>query len=70
EVGHWRGVTATLTLRFRAIPIGCRVDGVGSLSGAGPWTVPIRAAAKVAGPAIRHDLARAGEILTRGRLQR
>lgn len=70
EVGHWRGITATLTLRFRAIPVGCRIDSVGSLTGTGAWSWPVRAAGKVAGPAIRHDLARAGEILTRGRLQR
>lgn len=70
EVGHWRGVTASLTLRFTAITAGCRVDAVGTLSGTGPWSVPVRAAGKVAGPAIRHDLGRVGEILTRGRLQR
>lgn len=70
EVGLWRGITAALTLRFTAIPIGCRVDAEGSLSGAGSWSLPVRAAGKLAGPAIRHDLARVGEILTRGRIQR
>ena len=70
EVGHWRGITVPLTLRFTSIASGCRVDAVGTMSGTGPWSVPVRAAGRVAGPAIRHDLARAGEILTRGRLQR
>ena len=70
EEGGWRGVRATLTLRFTAITPGCRVDALGSLSGDGAWAVPVRAAGKVAGPAIRHDLARAGEILTRGRMPR
>ena len=70
EVGHWRGVTAQLTLHVTAVSIGCRVDAVGSLSGTGPWSVPVKAAGRLAGPAIRHDLARVGEILTRGRIQR
>lgn len=70
EVGHWHGVTAALTLRFTAISIGCRIDGAGSLTGSGPWSVPVKAVGRVAGPAIRHDLARVGDILTRGRLQR
>ncbi len=33
EEGGWRGVRATLTLRFTAIAPGCRVDALGSLSG-------------------------------------
>jgi len=70
EVGRWRGIRASLTLHVTAISIGCRVDAVGSLSGDGAWSVPVKAAGKVAGPAIRHDLGRVGEILTRGRLQR
>jgi hypothetical protein len=70
EEGGWRGVRATLVLRFTAITQGCRVDALGSLSGEGVWSLPVRAAGRVAGPAIRHDLARAGEILTRGRMPR
>ena len=70
EVGHWRGITASLALHFTAISIGCRVDAVGSVSGSGGWSTPVKAAGKLAGPAIRHDLGRVGEILTRGRLQR
>ncbi len=70
EVGHWRGVTATLALRFTGVPVGCRVDAVGTLSGEGAWSVPVKAAGRIAGPAIRHDLGRVGEILTRGRLSR
>lgn len=70
EESRWRGIRAALTLRFTAITGGCRVDAEGSLAGDGPWSVPVRAAGKLAGPAIRHDLGRAGEILTRGRLPR
>lgn len=70
EVGHWRGITAMLSLRFTAISIGCRVDALGSIDGSGVWSLPVKAAGRLAGPAIRHDLARAGDIVTRGRLQR
>lgn len=70
EVGRWRGIDATLTMRFTGIGAGCRVLATGSISGSGPWRVPARAAGRLAGPAIRRDLARAGEILTRGRLAR
>ncbi len=70
EVGRWRGIDATLTLRFTGVGTGCRVHASGSLSGSGPWQLPARAAGRLAGPAIRRDLVRAGEILTRGRLPR
>jgi hypothetical protein len=46
------------------------VHATGSITGAGPWTFPAKAAGRLAGPAIRHDLVRAGEILTRGRIAR
>ncbi len=67
EEGTWRGITATLVLRFTAIGDGTRIDATGSIAGSGAWSVPVRAAGKVAGKAIRHDLARAGEIVVRGR---
>jgi hypothetical protein len=46
------------------------VHATGSISGSGPWRLAAKAAGRLAGPAIRHDLVRAGEILTRGRLAR
>jgi hypothetical protein len=70
EVGRWRGIEATLTLRLTQVVEGCRVHATGSISGSGPWRLPAKAAGRLAGPAIRHDLVRAGEILTRGRLAR
>jgi uncharacterized protein YndB with AHSA1/START domain len=65
EEGRWRGVEATLEMRFTAIPQGCRVAVDGAVSGSGPWALPARAAGRLAGRAIRHDLRRAGDILTR-----
>lgn len=65
EHGRWRGVEATLEMRFTAVPIGCRVSVAGLVSGTGPWSLPARAAGRVAGRAVGHDLRRAGAILTR-----
>jgi hypothetical protein len=70
EVGRWHGIEATLTLRLTRVTDGCRVHATGSITGSGPWTFPAKAAGRLAGPAIRHDLVRAGEILTRGRIAR
>ena len=70
EVGRWRGIEATLTMRLTRIGDACRVHASGSISGTGPWQLPAKAAGRLAGPAIRRDLVRAGEILTRGRLAR
>ena len=70
EHGTWRGVSADLTLRFTAIASGCRVTATGRVAGDGPWSVAARASGRLAGRAIRHDLLRAGEILTRGRIER
>ncbi len=70
EESRWRGIDAALTLRFTAIARGCRVDALGSLTGEGRWSIPVRGAGKLAGPAIRHDLGRVEEILTRGRMPR
>lgn len=65
EVGRWRGIEAELTMRFTAITTGCRVEASGTLAGSRWWRGPLAVAGRVAGPAIRHDLVRAGEILTR-----
>jgi uncharacterized protein YndB with AHSA1/START domain len=65
EEGTWHGITATLVLHFTAITSGTRVDATGTISGEGIWTLPVRAAGRLAGPAIRHDLSRVGDVLTR-----
>ena len=70
EAGRWHGIEAELTMRFTATATGCRVTATGSVSGSGPWALPAVAAGRLAGVAVRHDLRRAGEILTRGRLSR
>ena len=70
EHGEWRGVSADLSMRFTAITSGCRVTANGRVSGEGAWAVAARASGRLAGMAIRHDLLRAGEILTRGRIER
>lgn len=67
EEGSWRGITATLAVDFVAITSGTRLDATGSITGEGAWSLPVRAAGRLAAPAIRHDLARIGDILTRGR---
>jgi hypothetical protein len=65
ERGAWRGVTAQLTMVFDTTPTGCRVRATGSLSGARLLALPVAVAGRLAGPAIRHDLHRAGHVLTR-----
>ena len=70
ERGTWQGVSADLTLRFTAIPGGCRVTATGTVRGEGIWSVAARASGRLAGKGIRFDLQRAGEILTRGRNER
>jgi hypothetical protein len=65
EEGTWGGITATLRLHFTAITSGTRVDATGSIAGSGAWSLPVRASGRLAGPAIRHDLARAGDALAR-----
>ena len=67
EAGRWRGIEAELTLRFTAIAGGCRVTATGTLAGSGPWGLAVTAAGRWAGPAVRHDLLRAGDVLSRGR---
>jgi len=63
ETGHWRGVTATLSLHFTDVPGGCRVRATGDVSGQGPWAVPAGAAGLLASKAIAADLRKAGRIL-------
>jgi len=67
ESGRWHGVRADLTMFFDATPAGCRVRAQGSLSGSGPWAVPVAVAGRLAGPAIGLDLRRAARILDRHR---
>ena len=65
ESGHWRGITAALTMYFDTTPTGCRVRAQGRLSGSGPWALPVTLAGRLAGPAIGHDLRRVDDVLTR-----
>ncbi len=71
EVGHWRGLTASLTLTFRpvagnpdATDLGVRLE----IDGIGAWVVPATVLRVVAPPAVRADLRRAARILQGGRL--
>ena len=65
ETGRWHGIRAELTMFFDTTPTGCRVRAHGTLSGSGLWGVPVTAGGLLAGPAIAHDLRRAGDVLTR-----
>ena len=65
ERGWWRGVDATLSLRFARTPRGCRVDISGDVGGRGPWTVLAALAGRLAGIAVAADVRKAGEILAR-----
>ena len=65
ETGRWRGIRAELTMLLDTTPTGCRVRARGSLSGGGPWALPVAAAGRLAGPAVGHDLRRVGDVLTR-----
>ena len=64
ERGHWRGVSASLSLHFTDIAGGCRVRAEGEVSGRGPWAVPAAAAGLLASQAIAADLRKAGRILS------
>jgi uncharacterized membrane protein len=63
ERGWWRGVEATLSLRFARTPSGCRVDVSGDVGGRGPWAVPAAVAGRLAGVAVAADVRKAGRIL-------
>lgn len=65
ERGWWRGVDATLSLRFARTPRGCRVEVSGDVGGGGLWTVPAAVAGRLAGVAVAADVRKAGEILAR-----
>ena len=49
ERGWWRGVEATLSLRFARTPRGCRVEVSGDVGGRGLWAVPAAVAGRLAG---------------------
>ena len=69
EAGGFGGVTADLRLQFIAIPGGCRIRATGQLSGSGPLSsFAAKTATRLTPVALRSDLKRAGEILSRGRL--
>jgi hypothetical protein len=63
EEGHWRGVTAGLTLHFTRISAGTRVTAEADVSGRGLWGLPAGLAARLGGPAAGTDLRRAATIL-------
>ena len=63
EQGWWRGVEATLSLRFARTPRGCRVEVSGDVGGRGPWRVPAALAGRLAGIAVAADVRKAGRIL-------
>ena len=65
ERGTWRGVTATLTLRFTETASGCRVRAEGDVVGGGPWAVPALVAGLLGSSAIASDLRRASRVLSR-----
>lgn len=65
ETGRWRGIRAELTMFFDTTPTGCRVRARGTLTGSGIWALPAVVAARVAGPAVAHDLRRVDGVLTR-----
>lgn len=56
EVGTWRGVEATLRLRFTATPGGCRVTAEGEVSGSGVYAVAAGSSGLLAKRAIAADL--------------
>lgn len=62
ETGRWRGVTADLDLAFAATPTGCDVTFRFSVRVLGPVG---RAFTALSVPAVRADLRRAAEVLSR-----
>ncbi len=69
EAGTFGGVTADLRLQFTAIPGGCRIRATGELTGSGRLSsLAARIATRLTPMALRGDLKRAGDILSRGRL--
>jgi hypothetical protein len=71
EVGHWRGLTASLMLTFvpvaanpGATDLGVRLD----IAGTGAWVVPATVLRVLAPPTVRADLRRAARIIEAGQL--
>ena len=60
ERGTWRGVEATLRLRFTATAGGCRVTAEGEVSGSGVYGVAAGSSGLLAKRAIAADLRTAG----------
>jgi hypothetical protein len=60
ERGTWRGVQASLRLRFTATRGGCRVTAEGEVSGSGVYAVAAGSSGVLAGRAIAADLRTAG----------
>jgi uncharacterized protein YndB with AHSA1/START domain len=65
ERGTWRGVTATLTLRFAPEGAGCLVTAEASVTGRGPIRLLGPVIERSAALAVPGDLRRAAEILSR-----
>jgi len=65
ERGTWRGVEATLVLRFEENGKGCRVVASGEIVGRQLYAVPAAVAGRLAGLAIGGDLRKAKRILER-----
>ena len=64
ETGRWRGVDATLTLRFSETASGTRLEVEGRLAGRGPYAVAAALSRRLAPEAIRKDLLRASDVLS------
>ncbi len=64
EQGTWRGVDATLTMRFVRTGAGTRVTAEGELTGQGVARVLATVAARLAPGEIRADLERVGRLLS------
>jgi hypothetical protein len=56
ETGTWRGVEATLRLRFTGTTTGCRVVAEGEVTGSGVYAVAAGSSGLLAGRAIAADL--------------
>lgn len=63
ERGTWRGVEATLRLRFTARGTGCRVQAEGEVTGTGVYAVAAATSGLLAGRAIAADLRKAGRLI-------
>ena len=64
EVGTWRGVTATLRLRFTAVGAGTRVGAEVEIESEGLWRAVSAVVRRLAPAALGHDLEKASQVLT------